>query len=318
MKRTVYYRVIIISFLALMFMSCKYAQAKVLDRIVAVVNDDIILYSELKKEVEMFKKTVRGRIPLPDSVLERQVLERMIQEKLVDQEMKRLNISVDDATVEAAIERIKANNGWTDEQFRYVLQQRGMTYDDFKSEVKKDLQRSRLMDRVFQSKTVITDDQIDEYLKKHGKELGPSNKVNLSVIFIPKAESINKSPEDILREIRNGADFYQMARRYSKGPGASDGGRLGWIKIDELAEPLKEALKNMKPGDVSPVISMESGYFIVKLEEVEEHKADDGALNVSKAERERIRQMLFKKEINRKFREWLDDLMEKSYIRISL
>ncbi len=317
MKKVICYPIIIISFMVSILALCEYSQARVLDRIVAVVNDDIILYSELKKEVEMFKKTARGRIPLPDSVLERQMLEKMIQEKLVDQEMKRLNISVDDATVEATIERIKANNGWTDDQFRYVLQQRGMTYEDFKSEVKKDLQRSRLMDRVFQSKTVITDDQIDEYLRKHGKELG-SSRVNLSVIFIPKSESINKSPEDILKEIKGGADFYQMAKRYSKGPGASEGGKLGWIKIDELAEPLKEALKNMKPGDISPVIPMESGYFIVKLEQVEEHKADDSNINVSKAERERIRQMLFKKEINRKFREWLNDLMEKSYIRISL
>ncbi len=289
---------------------------KVMDKIVAVVNDDIILYSELKKEVELFKKSSLRRIPLPESVLERQVLERMIQEKLVDQEMKRLHISVDDATVDAAIERIKRNNGWNDDQFRYILQQRGMTYDEFRAEVKKDLQRTRLMDRVFQSKTVITDDQIDEYIKSHGEDVG-SSKVNLSVIFIPKDEAINKSPDEILREIKNGASFYKMAKRYSKGPAAEEGGKLGWIKIDELARPLREALKTMKPGDISPVIIMESGYFIVKLEQIEQANKGEG-VHISQSERERIRRMLFKKEVNRKFKEWLDELMKKSYIRISL
>jgi len=305
---------VLICFIAAIALSCTKVGAEVLDKIVAVVNDDIILHSELRKEVQRFMRTRGKEVPLPESVIERQVLERMIQEKLVDQEMKRLKISVSDSAVESAIEKIKQDNGWTDEQFQYILQQRNMTYDEFKEEMRKELERNLLIERVFQSKTVITDEQIDEYLNE-SQNNEPTVRVNLSVIFIPKDQATDKSPEEILEEIRKGADFYEMARKYSRGPAASEGGKLGWIELGELAKPLQKVLVTMKPGQVSPVVPLEAGYFIVKLESIERQKI--GA-EISPAEREKIRRFLFKREVNRKFREWLNGLMKRSYIRVSL
>lgn len=289
------------------------AEAEVLDRVVAVVNDEIILYSDLKAEVAFIKKNSPRAIPLPESVLEKEVLRQMVEEKLVEQEMKKLKIKVDDSEVDAAVEGIKRSNGWSDDQFAYVLKQQGMSVEDFRKEIRRELERSRLIEKVFQSRTVITDEQIEAYLREHGGQLH-SGRVNLSIIFIPREERVNKTAEDILKEIRNGADFGEMARRYSKGPGADQGGKVGWISLDELAEPIKAALSKLSPGQVSDVISLDAGDFIVRLEERETLTA--GA--ITERDKEKVRRILFNQEIEKKFRGWMEDLMKKSYVKIML
>lgn len=290
------------------------ARATVLDRIVAIVNDEIILYSDLMKEIEFIKKNSPNGIALPESVLEKEILQRMVQEKLIEQEMKRLKIQVDDAEVDLAIERIKQSSGWTDDQFQYVLQQQGMSVEDFRKEIRQEMERTRLIDRVFQSRTIITDDQIEAYLREHGGQLA-SGRVKLSIIFIPKENRINKSAEDILKEIRNGADFYELARKYSKGPGADQGGRIGWIGINELTEALREEVRGLLPGQVSSVISMDAGDFIVRLEDRETYTSAGG---VTEGEKEKVRRLLLKQEVDKKFREWMQKLVEQSYVKITL
>ncbi|SFM51887.1 peptidylprolyl isomerase [Thermodesulforhabdus norvegica] len=307
------YRSVLYLVSLLLCVFCNPLKAEVLDRIVAVVNDEIILYSDLRAEIAFIKRNSPRPIPLPQSVLEREVLRQMVEEKLVEQEMKRLKIKVDESEVDAAVESIKQSNGWSDDQFEYVLKQQGMSIDDFRKEIRRELERSRLMERVFQSRTVITDDQIEEYLREHGGQLS-SGRVNLSIIFIPSEERVNKTAEDILREIQKGADFYELARKYSKGPAADQGGRVGWMSLDELAEPIKEAVSGLSPGQVSEVISLDAGDFIVRLEERETYSPG----TITERDREKIRRLLFNQEVNKKFKEWMQDLMKRSYVKIML
>lgn len=282
------------------------------DRIVAVVNDEVILYSDLRTRVNEIKEKIRSPLPIPESELQRQILEQMIEDKLIRQAMKNLKINVDDQAVERAIEKIKQSKGLTDDQFVAALQKEGFTLEEFKKHIRQELERVMLIEKVFQSKTIITDADIDQYVKSHPAE--EVEKVNLSVIFVPK--NSGTSGNEVLNKIRAGADFYEMAKKYSRGPNASEGGRVGWVNFNELSGKLQEVVKQLSPGQISPVLSSDTGDFIVK---VEDRKTEYIALNPSDPqEREKIRQMLVQKEVERKFREWLKELKEKAYIKVSL
>ncbi len=287
------------------------AKAEVVDRIVAVINDDIVLYSNLRERVRETQEKVKT--PVPASVLEKQVLEQMIQEKLVEQEMKRLKVRVDDQGITRAIEKIKRDQGLSDDQFMAMIQQEGLTMAQFREVIKKELERSALIEKVFQSKTVVTDADVEQYVKDHPEEV--VHRVLLSIIVVPRGTTA-LSAEEILKRIRAGVDFAELARKYSQGPNASEGGRIGWVNLGDLSEVLRHTVEQLSPGEVSPVISGGSSDVIVKLEDkVVERKQ----INLQDAkERERIRRFLFQQEVDRKFREWMKGLIEKSYIRVSL
>jgi peptidyl-prolyl cis-trans isomerase SurA len=293
-------------------LSSKSVWCEELDRIVAVVNDEVILYSDLRNKVNEIKEKLRSPLPIPEAELQRQLLNQMIEEKLIRQAMKNLKINVDDQSVERAVEKIKKDKGLTDAQFISALQKEGFTLEEFKKHIRKELERVMLMEKVFQAKTIITDADIDQYVKAHPAE--EVERVNLSVMFIPKNSAI--SGDEILKKLRSGADFYEMARKYSKGPNASEGGKVGWVNFQELSGKLQEVVRELSPGQISPVLASDAGDFIVKLED---RKTDYITLNPSDPqEREKIRRMLAQREVERKFREWLNGLKEKAYIKVSL
>lgn len=282
------------------------------DRIVAVVNDELILYSELRSKVKEIKERLNPSATIPETELERQVLTQMVEDKLIRQAMKNLKINVDDQTVSRAVEKIRQDKGLTEEQFITSLQKEGFTLEEFKRHVREELERVMLIEKVFQAKTIVTDAEIDQYVRSNPEKEIPM--VNLSVMFIPRNSDI--SGEEILRRLRAGADFYELAKKYSKGPNASEGGRVGWVNVHDLAGKLQEVVEKLSPGQISPVLSSGAGDFIVK---VEDKRVERVILNASDPkEREKIRNMLIQQEVERKFREWLRGLKEKAYIRISL
>ncbi len=296
--------------------------AKPLDWIVAVVNDDIILNSELEKRVEAIAR-ISGRdlasIATSERVmLRKEVLREMIREKLTAQEVARLKIVVSNGEVDNALKRIKSANGLSDAQLADMLRRQGITLEEFKEKIRRDLERARLIERVLKSKTVITDEQVDEYLQRRQRD--PEEKRRLAVIFLPapkdpkQREAVRRKAEEILKKIRAGADFAELARKYSKGPGASEGGDLGYIKAKDLARPLERITRALKPGEVSEVLEASNGFHIVKLLDVQKtvmRKVDPRV-------REQARQELFKQEVNRKYEKWIRELEAKSFIQIHL
>lgn len=283
-----------------------------LDRIVAVVNDELILYSDLRNKVKEIKERLNPAASIPDTELERQVLMQMVEDRLIRQAMKNLRINVDDQTLERAVEKIRKDKGLTEDQFVTALQKEGFTLEEFRKHVREELERVMLIEKVFQAKTIVTDADIDQYVKNNPQREVPM--VRLSVIFIPRNSDI--SGEDVLKKIRAGVDFYEVARKYSKGPNASEGGRVGWVNVGDLSGKLQDVVQGLSPGQISPILSSGAGDFIVK---VEEKKVDRVVLNASDPEeREKIRRMLVQQEVEKKFKEWLKGLKEKAYIRVSL
>ncbi|MDY0042861.1 MAG: SurA N-terminal domain-containing protein, partial [Desulforhabdus sp.] len=204
------------------------AQSETLDRIVAVVNSDIILYSELEEQVNLMQKVAPGLNldnPKEREQFERETLQRMVRERLAEQEVKRLNINVDKRDIDNAVQSFKKENGFTDDQLKYVLQQQGKTLDEFRENIKKQLERSRLIERVLKSKTVVTDEQVDAYLQSNPVTGVGKERRHLAVILLPfsdksQVSDVEKLAQDIYERLKKGEDFARLAKQYSQGPAA--------------------------------------------------------------------------------------------------
>jgi peptidyl-prolyl cis-trans isomerase SurA len=297
--------------------------AETLDWIVAVVNNDVILNSELEERLDALKKTspeLASLEPKDSEAFRREVLQQMIRERLAEQEVKRLQVSVSDAEVARAIETVKAQNNLTDAQLEYLLSQEGQTMADFRDKVRRDMERSRLIERVVKSKTVITDEQVDQYLAREG--IGGEERRRLAVILLPfdgnaspdETEQVKARAEDIRRRALAGEDFAQLAREHSKGPAAREGGDIGFISVRDMAPPLERATRDLPPGGISEVVRTPGGFYILKVIEVEREKGDPSDANT----KERVRRLLFEEEVNRKYEAWIRDLERRAFIEVHL
>jgi peptidyl-prolyl cis-trans isomerase SurA len=303
---------------------CGNARSEVLDRIVATVNGEIILYSELQEQIKRMEriapdlKTYEGE---KKAQMEQDVLQQLIRQRLTDAEVQRLKITITNAEVDQAVEDVKAQNKLTKAQFEEGLKQDGMSLERFRENVKKELERNRLLERVLKMKTVITDQQVDAYLKEDNAETAPGRmKIHLGAILLPvdekggNAKEVEKNGQEILGKLKNGSDFKDLAVKFSKGPAAAEGGDIGSLGPDELAPFIADAVKNLKPGDISGLVRGPGGYYILKVFDFDRQKPNKG----DPAMREKVRRELFQKEVNRKFDEWVRNLESKAFIQNTL
>lgn len=298
------------------------AQAKTVDWIVAVVNDEVILNSELQRRVEGVLKAAEHRQDAPplgsvDS-LRKEILRQMIREKLTAQEVTRLKITVSESEVEDALASVQKSYNVTRQQLEAMLKEEGRTLDQFKKMIRQDLERARLIERVLKSKTVITDDQVQDALNRQVRS--PDEERHVAVIFLtaPSAPDVRQTvrlkAQEILNRIRKGENFADLARAYSQGPGAQDGGDIGTIKAKDMAPALEQATRELQPGQVSEVLESANGFYVVKLLNVK--RPNPGA--VDERVKEKVRRELFQMEVNKKYDQWIRDLEAKSFIQIHL
>ncbi|MEJ5348300.1 MAG: peptidylprolyl isomerase [Desulfosoma sp.] len=300
----------------------KAGQAKTVDWIVAVVNDDVILNSELQRRVEDVIKAAgqfRDAPPIGSvDSLRKEVLHQMIRDRLTWQEVARLKITVSEAEVEEAVASIEKANNMTRWQLEATLRQEGRTFEQFKKMIRQDMEKARLIERVLKSKTVITDEQVQAALRREVRS--PEEERHLAVIFLsapsaPEArQTVRRKAEEILRRIRQGENFADLARAYSQGPEAQSGGDIGTIKAKNMAPALEQATRNLQPGQVTDVLESANGFYVVKLLDVKR----PGASAVDETLKEKVRQELFRMEVNRKYDEWIRELEAKSFIKIHL
>jgi peptidyl-prolyl cis-trans isomerase SurA len=298
------------------------AQAPVpVDRIVAVVNKEVITASELADQVDAAERQLhRQGTPLPDhAALERQVLERLILVKAQLQLARDSGIRVDDTQLDKAIERIAEGNHMTVGEFRRTLERDGVDFDKFRREVRDQIILTRLRQREVDDKIQVSDSEIDLYLEQQ-KENASAAKEEYSVAHILIRLPDQASPEQIAAaqaraekaraEALAGGDFAKLAATYSDGPDALQGGALGWRSADRLPELFADALKTMKPGDVSAVLRSPAGFHLLKLLGTREAGGADGP----PVEQTHVRQILIKtneavSEADAKHR--LEDLRER-------
>jgi peptidyl-prolyl cis-trans isomerase SurA len=251
------------------------AKIAVIDRIVAVVNDEVITRYELEERLRLAEKQLRQQgTPLPErAVLEKQLLERMVTDRVQLQYAKETGLRVDDVELDRAIRRIAEDNRLTPEQLRQALERDGVPFEKFRQDIRNEIIITRLREREVNDKIVVTEGEIDNFLSQQQGQEGSDDEYNVSHILIVVPE--NASPEQIqarreradraLAQLKGGADFRQVAAAFSEAPDALQGGLMGWRPASRLPTLFSERLKTMRPGELSPILRSPNGFHIIKL-----------------------------------------------------
>src|ERR1700733_5156153 len=246
-----------------------------LDRIVAVVNEGVVLQSELDLQTREIEERLRNqKVALPpESVLRQQVLDRLVLEEIQQQHADRAGIKVTDEQVNGAMEDIAKREHLTLEQLPEKLAADGIDYAQYRNELRREIARQILRQRDVIQHIVVTPRELDQYLDRQKKTASAANEYNVAHILIAVAQDAKpaqlaqsaKVAHDVDERAHNGEDFGALAVSYSQSESALEGGSLGWRKGTELPTFLADVIGRMKPGDVSDVLQTPSGFHIVKL-----------------------------------------------------
>jgi peptidyl-prolyl cis-trans isomerase SurA len=298
-------------------------QAETCNRVVAIVNNEVITQYELEKrirEVTGFSPdALRAKEPQRFDETRRKVLDLMIDEKIAEEKVKELNIKITQRQVEATIQRIQENQRMSHEEFLAQLEKEGLAYEKFQEKVRKDLERVQLVEFEVRSKIIIRDEAIKEYYEQNKKDFGSAEKVRISGIFLSRKHpddsaemvEIQRKGEEILSRIRAGEDFDELAKKFSDGPAAATGGDLGVFYLNQLEPQLAKMIEMLKEGSVSGLIPRQNGIQILKLVEKQE-----GKIKSLDEVRETIYSTLYREEVESRYRTWIQGLRESSYTRI--
>jgi peptidyl-prolyl cis-trans isomerase SurA len=246
-----------------------------LDSIVAVVNNDVIVQSELERQIALIIPEIQARgteLP-PRRDLERQVLERMILKQLQLQKAEELGMAIDDAVLTEAITNIAARNGMTLEELQTTLEAGGVRFEDFSEDTRLQLITTRLQAQEVVKNISVTDQEIDRFLERDSSLLIERTDVRLShiLVAVPEGsppETVKKAQakaENLVARLRKGEDFAQLAVRFSDGRQALEGGDLGWFPVSQVPSLAQEAAQSLAKGEVTEPLRSPSGYHIIKL-----------------------------------------------------
>ena len=247
-----------------------------IDSIVAVVNDDVITQHELDERLGIVQAQLKKQgtqLPAADA-LAKQVLERMITDLLQTQFAKETGVHVDDSQLDKALQRIAQENKIPSlTEFRTKLEQEGINFKKFREEIRNEIIATRLREREVDSKLVISDGEIDNYLAAQAKQPGKGEEFQLAhiLVLVPEQASADKiqasrqRAEQALAKLRNGAKFDEVAAEFSDAKDALQGGNLGWRPSDRIPTLFIDALQKMHAGDVSTVLRSPNGFHILKL-----------------------------------------------------
>lgn len=259
------------------------AAPKFIDRIIAVVNDDVITASELDKELNTIKQQLRAQnTTLPAAETFRaQVLDRMVLKRLQLQLAGVNHIKVDDEALNRTILNIATQNKLSLSEFRNVLDTDGVDFEDYRENIRTELTLAQLRQRQVTNRIVVTDQEVDEFLETQAVQGTVSDEFRLShiLIVVPDAATVEqvdaaqKKVSKVLTELRAGADFAQTALSVSGGAQALQGGDLGWRKLGQLPTLFNNIVTTMKVGEISAPIRSPSGFHLIKL--VDKRKSDE-------------------------------------------
>ncbi len=302
------------------------ARAEIVERIVAIVNDEIIALSDMQR----FQERIRtgGLVDdmlVPDDETKQAVmndrdrlLQKMIEEKVIDSEVKKQNLSVPIERVEQEIRNIAKRNNVSRDELKAALQERGIVFSQYQDFIKTGLERQSLIEKAITSRIKISeDDVLSAFAAQHGSDAGQAFEYSISHIFFQSAKSgaaaAKARAETALKKLREGTGFEKLASETSEDPGFEQGGLLGVFKSGELQKDLENVVQKLNSGEFSGVLPTRDGFHIVKLNR--KRLIPDPR---TEKERERIRAQLYEKAYKKQFQSWLDQLRQEAFVRINL
>ena len=298
---------------------------EIVDRIVAVVNDDIITYLDLQKEMQPYEDKIRISDYSSDEekrMLEKvrsEVLNRMIDERLAEQEARKNNITISEAEIDNSIENIKAANNWNDESFKAMLERRGISLEEYRKSVKENGMRVKLVNSAVKSAIVVTKEDAQAYYEAHRESYAGELHYHLEHIttLVPKGATdeaqtfLRQKMEKIYDELQAGVSFETMVQKYSQASNGIMAGDLGSVNFADIAPQLQAAVKSLAIGEYTPVIQTDRGYQIFYVQNIERI----GGKTFEEA-RSEIEQKLYDEMVDEKFISWLRELRNNAHIKI--
>ncbi len=257
--------------------SAKKAQIEQLDQVIAVVNNDVITSTELKKRIRRILaqlKTRKNRLP-PKNVLYRQILEQLITQRLQLQFAKRASVIIGDENVNSVIQRIASENKLTLAEFKDVLDRDGIKYSEFRENIKNEITISQLRKRRVENTIVVTNQEIETELRNQKNNKALSDEFHLAHILIATPEAATPSQiqeaqqkaQQVIAQLNIGADFAETAAAHSNGQNALKGGDLGWRQAAQLPSIFTDKVVKLEAGQITGLIRSPSGFHIVKVVE---------------------------------------------------
>jgi len=288
----------------------------VIDRVVAVVNGDVIMMSELQEAIVLSRRDGRS---VPDGAeLERTMLNRLVDHRLQVQEAKRDKVEVTDDELRAAVDDIVKRNGGDREKFEAQLQVQGVTWESLRREMREQLLAQRVRSRRVVRRSTVTESEVDQYLTQNRDKFEAGLKyhafhmaITVEATSSPGAwERAKQEIESISVTLAGGADFAELARTRAKDP---TGGDLGWLARGELDVAFERPLLALQKGQVTAPIRSGAAYHLLKLDDREELTAERLA-----DARQQVRDLLLQKKAQERFDEWLEGLRRRALIAIRL
>jgi len=301
-----------IFFLSIFLMILSFsARAEVVDEVVAVVNNEVITLSELLRVAQVYFSNAN-----PSRY--REVLEKLIDQKLIDQATKDMPTKVTEKEIDAMIKGFKENNKITDDQLKDALQQQGITWGEYRNEIRDGIRRNQVITQTIRSQISVSEKEIKDYYQKHPNDFFESAQVKLEQIFFPvpdqatpeKKKAASQSAEESLKKIKSGEDFQKVAQTLNL-PENNTSCDVGMYKKGELMNTIDQEAFTLKPGEISKVISTDKGYCIIRVLERSEEKTKK-----FEEAHEAISNYLFQQKMEGKLQEWLQELRTNAYIDI--
>lgn len=251
------------------------AQVQPLDAIVAVVNDGVIVQSELDSQINLLLAELQSRgANIPDrTVLEEQVLDQLILERLQMQRAESLGIEVDEATLTEALTNIAARNGMSLMQLREALEANDLSFEEFREDTRRQILTSRLQQEEVVKEVQVSDQEVERFAETERDSLIVRNEVQLGHILLalpedPSSQQIEQArneAQELVRRLRQGEDFAAIARAHSDGGRAQEGGDLGWFPLGEVPTLAAQPAQTLGRGELTDPIRSPSGFHIIRI-----------------------------------------------------
>lgn len=292
------------------------------NRAVAFVNDDVITLYELNSRIEELTGKKSEELKASEEQdffkIREQILDIIIEERVMKAKIKELELQATTEQVDEYVEYVKEENKLTQEELVEQLKHEGLSLEKFREKVKEDLERRELVDNEIRIKMIVTEEQITAYYEANKKNYERPGSAHIASIFLVPAsqgsaselDELKKKGEAIIERISKGEKFEDLAKEFSNGPGANDGGDLGNIPLTDIDKKILDVINSLKDGEVSGPVDMGNRIQIVKLIK----KVDTGYAPIEEL-RDKIHETLYNNEMERRYKEYMNTLKKESYIK---
>jgi peptidyl-prolyl cis-trans isomerase SurA len=297
------------------FSLCGSISAEVIDRIVAIVDNDIITLVQLNKESAPYIKNIASAGYSDEKKKEmirdinKKLLTALIDRSLTRQEARKYHIEVSDTEINKAVESVKKERVLSQEEFKTALAQEGLTLTEYRENIKNQILQTRLINHAVKSKVIITESDIKQRYEANADTYAGKKKYHLRNVLMDNKGEINA----IRKKLDQHMDFATLAKEMSMAPNASDGGDLGLFDITNFSETIKASIAQLNKGEYTHVISTAQGFQIFYIQDIVLESGKTYA-----QVHDEIQNSLYQEQVAKKFKTWLESLKKKAHIDIKL